>query len=1724
MSFSKSIHAQSLSKSNLSRLGLLAFWALSTILSTAAHAQVSIASAGTKIEAAAEVPAMRFVPGMEEPLVATGPVTEQENKDLDAAISAFRDAPAKAGPSGDFDDYAQPLLAFIAAHPDSNWDTALYTDIGFGYYRAGYYSRVFIYLGKAWQLGRRATSPQARLMVDRAVGELARMHARVGHDKELEALFQDIGKRPIGGPATELIQGAHEGQWTFRRKPGEAFLCGPNALKTMLMTLKAAPDQVKVAQDARSGPHGFSLEQLAGLADKAKLDYRLIHREPGQPIPVPSIIHWNINHYAALVARQGALYVVADPTFGASGASVLTTKAINAESSGYFLVPASVVAANSANGWHNLAADAAEAKTIYGMGTISGVTGGCTTCNDITVASSDDDPTDAMTSSRAHVTAVSLNLTDTPIGYKPQKGEPALTTLSYNSREVEQPGNFSFSNVSPKWTHSWLAYIQDDPNNPGINVTRIAPGGGGYDYYYANGYDYNSTTGAFIPETYDNSQLFRYPATGPATSYVRYMPDGSKEVYAQPNGATTAPRYMFLTQRVDPAGNTTTLSYDTQLRLTTVTDAMGRKTTFSYGLSGTTGEQFLITKITDPFGRSTTLTYDNIHRLSSITDRIGIKSTFTYGSTVETNFVTNVTTPYGTSTFSDTENPNDTQYALGRSLTLTDPLGHTDFLYLFQNDNTPASETLLPTGISNDSSLLQWRNTYYWNRHQSALGVTTNANGTPTSENFAYPTIYHWLHFYYNINYEVNQLGSIKKPLEQYRQWINYPGMATDGFYYYSGTLIKPSAMGRVLDDGSTQISTNTYNSLGLPLSATDQVGRTTQYTYAPNNIDLLTVQQLTAAPSTYQTVAILGNYNSAHEPQTYTGADGQAWNYTYNSAGQTLTATDPNKNVTTYKYDSLGRLISVVNANNITAMTFTYDSADRVATRTDSEGYRLKYGYDNLDRVTSVTYPDGTTDLYDYSFQSGILAGKPSLDLRKHTDRLGRITTYEYDADRRLTSVTEPLEEATTRTTSYTYYEDGTLQSITDSNGNVTHWDIDAESRPISKTYGYGSSSAETETYAYEATNSRMHSVTDAQGQIKTFTYGHDNRITGITYTNAVNTTPDVSLTWDQYFPRLISMMDGTGTTNYAYTPIGTLGGLKLSSIAGPYINDTIGLTYDALGRLVGRIIPGGGESFSYDAINRLISHEGPLGTFLYGYLGQTGQIVSRKIANGKITVSTEWGYDTNTNDRRLININNSGLSRNFTLSYLFPGSTTKNNPYDIESINDVAAPGHPFASQEHGYEYDSADRLLSATSISPGNATFAYDSADNIQTEISLSGTTNATYNSLNQLNTWGSRSYEYDANGNTLSDGGAHVYKWDAENRLIQIDYIGLNSKTIFSYDGLGHRTIITEENNKGKRTVTRYLWCGDRICQTRNDSDVVIRRDLGEGEINIQSNQKLVYMQDQLGSIRDVIDATTGARVDSNDFTPYGSISRSNGSTVTDYQYAGLFSHPVSGLGLANYREFDSSNGRWLSKDPLRENAGTNLYSYVTANPVSRTDSLGLGWFIQTAWGIPFSGDTVAQLVSTLEGLGPSSIVSLSIDGHGSPTYQGFNPNNSSDQNGLQLIDGTLVLVNGAQSFPFASLLQGKLDKYAVISLGGCNVARGDNSLASVVSSQLGILTQGCGSFALSNGFCGEGDLPGEQQCLDGVCIDTSSGRPKASLWYSRMQIYWAEIGYELKNWW
>ena len=99
-----------------------------------------------------------------------------------------------------------------------------------------------------------------------------------------------------------------------------------------------------------------------------------------------------------------------------------------------------------------------------------------------------------------------------------------------------------------------------------------------------------------------------------------------------------------------------------------------------------------------------------------------------------------------------------------------------------------------------------------------------------------------------------------------------------------------------------------------------------------------------------------------------------------------------------------------------------------------------------------------------------------------------------------------------------------------------------------------------------------------------------------------------------------------------------------------------------------------------------------------------------------------------------------------------------------------------------------------------------------------------------------------------------------------------------------------------------------------------------------------------MRDHLGSVRDVLDET-GNPTARYDYDPYGNLI-GEPTQKPEFGYAGMHYHAPSGLYLTLYRAYDPRDGRWLSRDPIEETGGINLYGYVQGNPLSYTDPDGL----------------------------------------------------------------------------------------------------------------------------------------------------------------------------------
>jgi RHS repeat-associated protein len=205
-------------------------------------------------------------------------------------------------------------------------------------------------------------------------------------------------------------------------------------------------------------------------------------------------------------------------------------------------------------------------------------------------------------------------------------------------------------------------------------------------------------------------------------------------------------------------------------------------------------------------------------------------------------------------------------------------------------------------------------------------------------------------------------------------------------------------------------------------------------------------------------------------------------------------------------------------------------------------------------------------------------------------------------------------------------------------------------------------------------------------------------------------------------------------------------------------------------------------------------------------------------------------------------------------------------------------------------------------------------------------------------------------YDFNGNLVDNGAGQTYEWDAENRLVKITYADQTS-TEFRYDGQSRRVGITEKD--AARVVTsekRYLWAeGAQPAEERAaDGRTVVKQYHAQGEFlpgAAAPLNKVFYTKDHLGSVRELVNGN-GTLQTRYDYDLWGGRTKITGTMESEVGYTGHHHHGKSGLVLTWYRAYDPVTGRWLSRDPIGEEGGINLYGYVLNNPVNAVDPLGL----------------------------------------------------------------------------------------------------------------------------------------------------------------------------------
>ena len=239
------------------------------------------------------------------------------------------------------------------------------------------------------------------------------------------------------------------------------------------------------------------------------------------------------------------------------------------------------------------------------------------------------------------------------------------------------------------------------------------------------------------------------------------------------------------------------------------------------------------------------------------------------------------------------------------------------------------------------------------------------------------------------------------------------------------------------------------------------------------------------------------------------------------------------------------------------------------------------------------------------------------------------------------------------------------------------------------------------------------------------------------------------------------------------------------------------------------------------------------------------------------------------------------------------------------------------------------------------------------------------------------------DYDEDGNLTQDG-TFKYTWDAENRLIearQTTPFYSAFKVQYTYDYLGRRveakTYVYTTNWNTLVRHRKFVWDGWKLLAELDgqSSNAVVRKytwglDLAglNGSINslegagtiggllahedhaVATTRGFVYFYDANGNVGQLMNladqtATAWAKYE---YDPYGGLRSfyehsdySQGSVPvafafrfsTKYHDAALIPMTDPGLAYWGYRYYLPSLGRWISRDPIDEEGGVNLYPYA-----------------------------------------------------------------------------------------------------------------------------------------------------------------------------------------------
>ncbi len=208
-----------------------------------------------------------------------------------------------------------------------------------------------------------------------------------------------------------------------------------------------------------------------------------------------------------------------------------------------------------------------------------------------------------------------------------------------------------------------------------------------------------------------------------------------------------------------------------------------------------------------------------------------------------------------------------------------------------------------------------------------------------------------------------------------------------------------------------------------------------------------------------------------------------------------------------------------------------------------------------------------------------------------------------------------------------------------------------------------------------------------------------------------------------------------------------------------------------------------------------------------------------------------------------------------------------------------------------------------------------------------------------------------YTYDDNGNLTQQvsslNGTTTYGYDYENRLVSA--VTPSSEAYYGYSGDGRRTYSYIDSNE-----VEYIYDGLTPLIERNGPGTYIAAytklpgapgGIGGLISSYDGTNTLYYHDSNLGNLNQVTNSA-GAVIQTYDYDAFGYITAQSGALTAKYAYKTKEYSPQTGLIFFGRRYYNPLIGRFITKDPLGQADGPNVYLYCNNDPVNKYDPWGL----------------------------------------------------------------------------------------------------------------------------------------------------------------------------------